>query len=428
MKITKFILAAVLLGGMSVQLTSCSDDDNPVVYYPVAVSVNLPAEITGSDATINDEEYSFKNVSTNEVKTFSSAAEIELTEGLYDITYTAHVTMPNGVNTTMRAMAQGVKITSGENTINLTAYNTIDSDDLIIVEVFNGGTTNATGGQNRDTYIKLYNNTDKTLYADGISFFESEFSTIQKYDYDPDLMPTHVIARTIFTVPGNGTQFPVAPGEYFIMCDRANQAAENSFDMTHADVEWYDAESLSPSQQDTDNPDVPNMDKWFSYSKSITILDQSQRAFGIARMKVSQEEFLADYAYNATYEFVAPNGSVFSMTKKDCYKIPNEWVLDVVNVAPKENYTWNVTSPALDCGWSYIAQNSADKTRFFKAMRRKMLYLNDEGNPIFKDTNNSTEDFNARVTPSEIELQGTAIDADGTLCTTKTYDGVTPIK
>lgn len=424
MKIAKFILAAALMGGMSAGFVSCSDDDNPVVYYPVSVSVNLPDEI--ASATINDEEYQFKNVSTNEVKTFTSAADIELTEGLYDITYTAHVTMDNGVATTMRAMAQGVKITAGENDIDLIAYNTIEANDLIIAEVFNTGTTNATGGQNRDTYIKLYNNTDKVIYADGITMFESDFSTIQKYDYDPDVMPTHVVVRTLFTVPGDGTRFPVQPGEYFLMCDRANPASENSFDLTHADVEWYD-ESQVASQQDTDNPDVPNMDKVFSYSRSITILDQSQRAFGIARLGVSGDKFIEDYAYTATYELVTAAGS-FSMTKKDCYKLPNEWVLDVVNVAPRDNYAWNVTSPALDCGWSYVGQNSADKTRFFKSMRRKMLYLNEAGNPVLKDTNNSTEDFNARVTPSEIELQGTAIDADGTFCTTRTYDGVTPVK
>lgn len=224
MKIAKFILAAALLGGMSVQLTSCSDDDNPVVYYPVSVTVNLPEEI--ASATVNSEEYRFKNVSTNEVKTFMSAAEIELTEGLYDVTYTARVTMPNGVATTMRAMQQSVRITAGENTINLTAYNTIEADDLIIVEVFNCGTTNSTGGQNRDTYIKLYNNTDKEIYADGITMFESDFSTVQKYEYNPDVMPTHVVVRTLFTVPGDGTRFPVQPGEYFLICDRANQASE----------------------------------------------------------------------------------------------------------------------------------------------------------------------------------------------------------
>lgn len=424
MKITKFILAAVLSGAMTMGLASCSDDDNPVVYNPVSVNVSLPAEVTG--ATVTDEEYKFKNVSTNEVKTFTTATDIELTEGLYDVTYSAHVTMANGVTTTMRAMAQGVKIVAGENTIALTAYNTIEADDLIIVEVFNTGTTNATGGQNRDTYIKLYNNTDKVLYADGISLFESEFSTIQKYDYDPDLMPSHVIVRTVFTVPGDGTRFPVNPGEYFLICDRANAASENSFDLTHADVEWYD-ESQVASQQDTDNPDVPNMDKVFSYSRSITILDQSQRAFGIARLGVSAEQFIADYTYTATYELVTQAGS-FSMTKKDCYKLPNEWVLDVVNVTPRDNYAWNVTSPALDCGWSYVAQNSSDKTRYFKSMRRKMLYINEAGHPVFKDTNNSSEDFNPRVTPSEIELQGTAVDADGTPCTTVTYDGVTPVK
>ncbi|MDE6316970.1 MAG: DUF4876 domain-containing protein [Muribaculaceae bacterium] len=423
MKIAKFILAATLLGGMSVQLTSCSDDDT-VAYYPVSVTVNLPAEI--ADATILDQEYTFKNVSTNEVKVFPSAEEIEVTEGLYDITYTAHVLMANGVETTMRAMKQSVRITSGENAVNLTAYNTIAADDLIISEVFNTGTTNATGGQNRDTYIKLYNNTDHVLYADGITLFESEFSTIQKYDYDPDLMPTHVIVRTLFTVPGDGTRFPVQPGEYFLMCDRANRASENSFDLTHADVEWYD-ESQVASQQDTDNPDVPNMDKVFSYSRSITILDQSQRAFGIARLGVSAEKFLEDYTYTATYEMVLATGT-YPMTKKDCYKLPNEWVLDVVNISPQDNYAWNVTSGALDCGWSYVAQNSSDKTRFFKSIRRKMLYINEEGNPVLKDTNNSTDDFNARVTPSEIELQGTAIDADGTLCTTITYDGLTPVE
>ncbi|MDE6345211.1 MAG: DUF4876 domain-containing protein [Muribaculaceae bacterium] len=424
MKIAKFILAAALLGGMSVQLTSCSDDDTPVAYYPVSVTVNLPEEITS--ATILDEEYLFKNVSTNEVKRFTSAADIELTEGLYDITYTAHVLMANGVETTMRAMSQSVRITSGENAVNLTAYNTIEADDLIIAEVFNTGTTNATGAQNRDSYIKLYNNTDKVIYADGLTLFESDFSTIQKYDYTPDVMPTHVVVRTLFTVPGDGTRFPVQPGEYFLMCDRANRASENSFDLTHADVEWYD-ESQVASQQDTDNPDVPNMDKVFSYSRSITILDQSQRAFGIARLGVSAEQFLEDYAYTATYDLVTAAGA-FTMTKKDCYKLPNEWVVDVVNISPRDNYVWNVTSPALDCGWSYVAQNSSDKTRFFKGIRRKMLYLNEAGNPVFKDTNNSTEDFNARVTPSEIELQGTAIDADGTPCTTRTYDGVTPIK
>ena len=97
MKITKFILAAALLGGMTAGLTSCSDDDAPIVYYPVSLNITLPEEIT--DAEILSEEYTFVNVSTNQVKTFTNKSDIELVPGLYNITYTAQVRLSNGAKT-----------------------------------------------------------------------------------------------------------------------------------------------------------------------------------------------------------------------------------------------------------------------------------------------------------------------------------------
>lgn len=423
MKLKKFVFAATLLCAVAVQLASCSDDET-VMSYPVAVNVTLPQEITDGGGTVLDEEYGFKNVSTNQLKTFAAKEDILLIPGLYDVTYTAHVQMPNGVVSTMRALAQSVQIKDGNNSVALTAYNTIESDDLIIVEVFNTGTTTSTGAQYRgDSYLKLYNNTDHVVYADGLSFFESDFSTMQKYEYDPDIMSEAVIVRTLYTVPGDGTKFPVQPGGYFLIADRANNhrlTNSLSFDLTGADVEWYD-ESKVASQQDTDNPDVPNMDKIYSYSNSITILDQAQRAFGIARIS-NPGTFTTDNVYTATYKLVTAAGS-FDMTKNG-YKLPNKEVVDVVTFAPRDNYQWNVTSPALDCGWTWVAANNTDKTRFFHSARRKMLYLNEAGNPVFKDTNNSTADFNAYVVPSEIEIQGTAINADGDLSTVRTYDGV----
>lgn len=427
MKFSKLFVAAAITVSASVSLTSCSDDDKPTPVYPVTLSIQLPQEISG--AQILGEEYTFRNISNLRVSTFTSAAEIEIVPGLYDITYTAKVRLPNGVESTMRAQAQGVQINAGDNNIPLTAYNTIESDDLIIAEIFCPGTTNVTGKQNRDQYIKLYNNTDHVIYADGISMFESDFSTLAKYDYTPDIMGEAVVVRAVYTVPGDGTKFPVKPGEYFLMADRANDHRKidaNSFDLSHADCEWYDESSVA-SQQDTDNPDVPNMDKVYSYTKSIYILDQRQRAIGIARLGDAADNFLTDNIYNATYEVVIPStGAVHTMTK-DAYFIPNTSVIDVVNISTKDNYQWNVTSPALDCGYTWFSSNSSDKTSYFHSVRRKMLYLNDDGNPVLKDTNNSSDDFNARVTPSEIELQGAATDAAGTPATTRTYDGVTPM-
>jgi hypothetical protein len=60
-------------------------------------------------------------------------------------------------------------------------------------------------------------------------------------------------------------------------------------------------------------------------------------------------------------------------------------------------------------------------------VRRKLLRIADDGRAVFKDTNNSTVDFNPDCIASEIELQSTAVNYEGEKASQITYDGVTPI-
>lgn len=62
-----------------------------------------------------------------------------------------------------------------------------------------------------DKYIKIYNNTDKVLYADGLSIVGSAFQTVDKQDYTPDIMKEAMAVSAILTIPGNGTEYPVNP-------------------------------------------------------------------------------------------------------------------------------------------------------------------------------------------------------------------------
>lgn len=427
MKITKLILAAAMAASAGAMLTACSDDDAPVVMYPVSLQLTLPQEI--ADGEILSELYSLRNVSSGKVSEFDSADKIEVTPGLYDISYTAKVRLTNGVESTMRAHRSSVQISAGDNRIELQAYNTIESDDLIIAEIFFTGTTSATGAQHRgDDYIKLYNNTDHTIYADGLSIFESNFNTTAKYTYTPDIMNEAVAVWAVYTVPGDGTTYPVEPGEYFLIADNAYNhltTSDLSFDLSHAACEWYD-ESQVASMQDVDNPAVPNMEKVYCYTRSVYMLaNGGNRAVGIARLGKSADAFVAENVYDYDYQMITAAGS-FDMSGT-CYQIPNTAVVDVVNCSTQTGYAWTVTSPALDCGWTWCALNNSDKTRFFTSVRRKMLYLDESGRPVLKDTNNSTDDFNARVVPSEIELQGSVMNVDGTRCTARTYDGVIPM-
>jgi hypothetical protein len=411
-------------------LTACDDSlSGSLTTGKVAVSIAVPDEV--AQGTIVSETFNFKNISNGRTYTFTSRSDIELIIGLYDVDYEAEVQLENGAVSHMQAHAYSVQVSqTGANSVALEAYNNIENDDLIIAEVFFTGTLQRSGNAYYgDDYVKLYNNTDHVIYADGITFFETKFTTTQKYEYTPNIMAEAMTVQALYTVPGNGTEHPVQPGEYLLLADTGidhRVSNPNSFDLSAADFEWYDVSS-SPSNLDIDSPTVPNLDKWYCYTKSYFMLhNRGFKAYGIARIPVDREAYLADYYYTYDYEMITAAGT-FPMSG-NAYRLPNEWIVDVVTCSIEATYAWNLCAPQLDCGWTYCGTIDGDKSRYFRSVRRKMLYLNDAGNPVLKDTNNSSADFNAECIPSEIERQGTAIDYNGTPCTTLTYDGVTPIK
>ena len=424
MKILRLIAALILCAASA----GCADDLNSgeVSRTEVHVTVEMPELPDGADVV--DRLYSFRNIATGKTQEFAVTSEIALMPGLYDVAFTARVLMPGAAESSLRANKASVNINGASTDIILQAYNSIETDDLIIAEVFFTGTLLSSGNQyNGDDYVKLYNNTDHVIYADGITLFESKFTTTQKYNYNPDIMPEAMTVQALYTVPGNGTDVPVQPGEYLLLADTGidhRVANPNSFDLSKADFEWYDI-STKPNNMDIDGP-VANLDKWYCYTLSFWVLhNRGFRTFGIARIPVDRDTYLKDYLYTYEYDQVTIAGT-FPMSQS-AYRLPNEWIVDAVTTSVASNYTWQVCDPSIDCGWTNCGTIDHDKTRYFHSVRRKLLYVADDGRAVLKDTNNSSEDFNPMCIASEIELQGTAMDAAGTKCTQLTYDGVTPM-
>lgn len=391
-----------------------------------SVSVVAPSELSGM--SVVSEEFEFRNVSSGRTTVFRSRGDITLSIGLYDVGYKATVTaleQGSTVTKNVEAFAQNVELTTSKKSLVLNAYVAQPNDDFIISEVFFAGTLRPTGNQyNGDDYIKIYNNTDHVLYADGLSIVESKFNTTQKYDYTPDIMSEAMTVQAIYTIPGDGTEHPVQPGEELLIADTGidhRVANENSFDLSHADFEWYDVSS-SPKNLDIDGATVPNLDKWYCYTLSFfTLHNRGFKAWALARMRTDKEDYVSNYSYSYDYEVVSSAGT-FPMSQT-AFRLPNAWIVDAVNCSVASDYAWNVTAASLDRGYSYCGTLSGDKTRYFHSVRRKMLYVKN-GRAVLKDTNNSSDDFNAHVTPSEIERQGTATDLYGTPCTQLTWDGV----
>lgn len=431
--IKKFFI--LVLMSVALILWSCDDKLSDVASsasFPVHLNITMPTDLDGGpSAAITNEVFEVKNVTTGRITTYTSRNDITLKPGLYDVSYSAvvNVTDDNGKVTTknIQAFVQGVEINADNSTINLVTYVYVPTDDFIISEVFFTGTLRPTGNQYYgDDYVKIYNNTDHVLYADGLTFLESKFTTTQKYNYRPNVMATAFTVQAIYTIPGSGTDYPVQPGEELLICDTGidhRVANENSFDLSHANFEWYDV-STSPTNLDIDSPTVPNLDKWYCYTLSFFLLhNRGFKAWALARIPIDKEQYLSQYLYRYNYEIIVESGT-YPMSQQ-AYKMPNEWIVDAVNCSVEAEYAWNVTHSSLDRGYAYCGTMDHDKTRYFHSVRRKMLYLKD-GKPVLKDTNNSSEDFNSHVIASEIERQGTAIDYLGSKCTQRTWDGVTP--
>lgn len=367
---------------------ACTDDDK-VKITEFTLTLTEPEDLNVT--SISDLHVTFKNVNTGKLTTNTmtgTTGKITLNEGLYNITVEGkmnYVVDEKTVEGQVKGYKESVNLVGTTSADNIKLFLFNSKADFVIEEVYFAGSTTPEGKQYlADQYIKIYNNSDSVLYADGLVILESAFKTSQKYDYTPDVMSQAMVVQSVYAIPGNGKDYPIQPGESLLICDKAidhREANSNSFDLSNADFEWYDDSDKNP---DIDNPQVTNLDKIYSSSLTTWSLhNQGLCAYAIARLQVNKETFLKDYRYHADYIFINP------MTI-DRYKVPNSWIIDAVNISNKAQYAWNVVDASLDTGFTYCGEVASDKNRYNKSVRRKVLSTTPDGRKILKDTNNST--------------------------------------
>ena len=261
-------------------------------------------------------------------------------------------------------------------------------NDFIIEEIFFTGTATPEGKQYfGDQYIKLYNPTNRVLYADGLVLADSEFLTVTKRDYTPNIMAEAFTAGSMVQIPGTGTQYPVQPGKSIVIAEQGINHKENnpnSIDLSKADFENF----YPPRVKDVDGVGVTNN---INLHGIFIFNNRGNRSYVIARFPEGTTTTTLQY----DYEYKVGT----KLMQRQALKIPNNWIVDAVNLSTKTGFEWIVTSSSLDSGWAYVANDEKDTSRYGKSVRRKVL-SEKNGKPIFKDTNDSTEDFEILTTPT----------------------------
>lgn len=402
MKKLIYMLAAAAL--VSAGAVSCSDEktDDPV--EPVTVSSSM--RLNGGNVLVNVPEADFDVSIPDEASSWVGVNEAE-TEGRTLVLEVAKNETGAERQTTVTVTRKGRSDLLATVTIkqsNVAAKN----GEFVIEEIYFTGTALPETGRpdkyQGDQYIKIRNNTDEDLYADGMLLIlqSSVLSNMEgEIPAAVDFREEYCAGQAFYAIPGSGRDVPVKAGESLIIVNNAQNHLESnpdSWDATTADFEWYD-ESSNENFLDTDNPAVPNLDKW--YAQTLTVHSLHNRGtYGIAIAMppagTTGEQFLQDHPIGDGYYYIfhSPNGSDYEMPIKG-YFVPNKWVLDAVNTGGRNTFGMAPWGTSLDAGYTWCGTEDSDPDRFNKSVIRK---TGADGKLV--DTNNSSNDFTPNTTPS----------------------------
>ena len=395
MKYFKQLLALALT---LVLFNSCKNDDD--VINSVVATRNLTLQLQKPD-NVTDIQYGTITLTLTELnrnekveRVFTNLSQNELTlpllMGSYEVHIAATVTYTINGETVAGEMSAFVNKVDLLNNSSFPISLSIKAkgNDFIIEEIFFAGTATPEGKQYfADQYIKLYNPTDRVLYADGLVLADSEFLTVTKIDYTPNIMAEAFTAGSMVQIPGTGTQYPVQPGKSIVIAEQGINHKENnpnSIDLSKADFENF----YPPRVKDVDGVGVTNN---INLHGIFIFNNRGNRSYVIARFPEGTTTTTLQY----DYEYKVGT----KLMQRQALKIPNNWIVDAVNLSTKTGFEWIVTSSSLDSGWAYVANDEKDTSRYGKSVRRKVL-SEKNGKLIFKDTNNSTDDFEILTTPT----------------------------
>lgn len=261
------------------------------------------------------------------------------------------------------------------------------SKSFVIKEFYYSGCLTPSGNAySADQFVEIYNNSNETLYVDGMSLIEHE-----SYGLEPNYwswMKDSIVCRMIWTIPGEGTDYPVEPGRSVVLArdafDHKSDPLGNPLcpvDMGHADFEFF---VYSATGADIDGAYSTNLIEDLFTFRGTDVSFHVRGGSAIALVQIpgnnaERKEYIAN-------NLVLKGG----VTSTRFYgRIPNDWVIDAVEVVFDEAHAvWKRFPIELDAGYTYNPSGS----RSGLSLQRKIKEVID-GRVIYQDTNNSVDDF-----------------------------------
>lgn len=358
--------------------------------WPEGVQVRGEADVLVEDMN-NGNRYSGRT-------DMEGNAEFNLPDGLYRVNLSGRAD-----DMVFNASADKVVLSGGTRTLSLN-ISVSKAGSIVIKEVYCGGCKKLPeeGNYQADQYVIVHNNHFETCYLDGLCFGTlSPYNSMGSNPWittDPETgestLPDFVpVIQAVWQFPGDGDDFPLAPGEDAVVClgGAIDHAAQYplSVNLNKPDyfvcynTTYFPNTSYHPAPGSNVSVEryldvVIKMGKANAYTASI-----SSPAIVLFRAEgVSIQDHVADP------DNITP---VPGSMSDNVVKIPFEWIQDAVEVFDARS-TDNKKRlvPSLDAGYVLQTDSFLGRSLMRRVDEEASAY---SGYEVLADTNNSLNDF-----------------------------------
>ncbi|NML39827.1 DUF4876 domain-containing protein [Chitinophaga sp. G-6-1-13] len=289
----------------------------------------------------------------------------------------------------------------------------------LIKQIYYAGSNTKDGALFRDQFVELYNNSDQVLYADSLYLCQVEGveTALEQIDFaQPWVLPTgqwnwavatgmaatnpntdYIYAASLFRIPGNGTTYPVQPGNSIIIAATAiNHKApyqdasgktitvrnpDLTVDLQGADFDVYmgNQPGINPLPSDL-NTNTPHLTVVHNFNRDFVMDANGREGIMIFRSQAATSTWKS---------YKTPNNTTDGKLKMQLPKKDMQ-ILDVVETqqTPLNKRGPKRISLDLDAGFNFVGNGAYSSQALLRKTKQRT-----GGRVILQDTNNSSVDF-----------------------------------
>ena len=394
LKRMKKVLKSLII--LSVILFAGCEEDDVAVKYEVTVTVEYPegyGETHAKGVTVKAKQV-FSAAMNSAITDNSGVATFNLEAGEYNFSV-VHETEEFAFN----GVLDGQSI-ADKTSLSITFEAVRSEEDLVIKEIYYTGSRTPEGGRYyADQFHEIYNNSDEVIYLDGLGIGLLQQTSSKEniwVDGNGDFLRRLPLQFHVWFIPGNGTDHPLEPRTSIVIAQDGidhktdpDGNPDSPVNLGNADWESYCGDINGG--KDADAAGVPNLS--LMHTNTTSMYDWLHSVFGAAVVifRLPQGTDPVTWASDPANLSTEPG----STSPREYLMVPKEFVIDAVEVVRAEAEKQYKRLPnELDAGKVWCSD-----TYVSKSVRRKVKQIID-GKVIYKDTNNSTEDFLGEQDPT----------------------------